>query len=58
MNYLQLVLFLLYIYKILSSSVDFIQIITTFVYCSHLKRIIYDQKNDTRCLVSGSHSGS
>ena len=27
MNYLQLVLFLLYIYKILSSSVDFIQII-------------------------------
>ena len=27
MNYLQLVLFLLYIYKILSSSVDFIQIL-------------------------------
>ena len=53
MNYLQLTDILLYIYK-----KHHLSAVTTFVYCSHLKRIIYDQKNDTRCLVSGSHTGS
>ena len=33
MNYLQLAYLLLYIYKISSSSMDYHQIITTFVYC-------------------------